>query len=82
MYKFIIDPAHGWLEVKESELLELGLKPSSFSYIDPVKRLVYLEEDMDAPAFIKAKQLNKDDIQEVNHNLECFVRELPRLQVA
>jgi len=48
------DPAHSWLKVKYSELVELGIqsKISPFSYRDGDD--VYLEEDCDAPMYITA----------------------------
>lgn len=54
MYRFIEDPGHGWLEVPKAELAEVGVadKITEYSYINGDK--VYLEEDCDAPCFIKA----------------------------
>lgn len=53
-YKFYIDPGHGWLAVKITELLELGIitKITSYSYMRGAT--AYLEEDVDASLFIHA----------------------------
>ena len=56
IYKFYGDPSHGWLAVKMQEIIDLGIsqKISSFSYMHG--QTVYLEEDCDAPIFVKAMQ--------------------------
>lgn len=55
-YKFTSDPGHGWLVVPFADLEKLGMlnKISGYSYINrsAKKRMVYLEEDCDAPFFI------------------------------
>lgn len=53
-YKFFTDPAHGWLEVTRDEINRLRVVPSKYSYMRG--DLVYLEEDCDASAFIRAKK--------------------------
>lgn len=79
-YTFYTDPSHGWLEVPETDILAAGLadKISSYSYIDPAKRLVYLEEDCDAPLFMRAVGLKPSDLAEVYQD-ESFIRDLPKL---
>lgn len=54
IYIFHSDPGHGWLAVKEKELIELNIahKISSCSYHKG--NTVYLEEDCDAGIFIEA----------------------------
>jgi len=53
-YKFYSYPSHGWLAVKKSELIDLGIldQISEYSYIKG--QTVYLEEDRDATIFINA----------------------------
>lgn len=53
-FKFYSDPGHGWLAVKRQLLTDLNIadKISMFSY--QKGKTVYLEEDSDAPIFIKA----------------------------
>ena len=51
---FYTDPAHGWLEVKRSHLIALGIENqiSRFSYEQGAR--VYLEEDNDLSRFMEA----------------------------
>jgi hypothetical protein len=53
-YKFYADPAHGWMAVKLTELIQLGLvdQISSYSYIKG--STAYLEEDWDTYLFLSA----------------------------
>ena len=55
-YTFYADPGHAWLKVPRIELHKLGIadKISHCSYQKGL--FVYLEEDCDAPKFIKAKE--------------------------
>jgi hypothetical protein len=50
---FFSDPAHGWLEVPLNLVkeLNLGQKITKYSYIKG--DFAYLEEDQDAPAFMR-----------------------------
>jgi len=54
-YIFFNDSGHGWLRVKRSELIELGIEQqiSACSYING--EYAYLEEDCDAGVFLRAK---------------------------
>ena len=80
-FRFISDPGHGWLEVPLSELIKSGVQNevSSYSYYDPKKENVYLEEDCDAGLFIKAVGLKRDEIEDV-YQENTFVRNLPTLK--
>ena len=53
-YKFHADPGHGWLAVKITELLQLGIitQISNYSYMRGAT--AYLEEDCDATLFFEA----------------------------
>jgi hypothetical protein len=53
-YKFYADPGHGWLAVKITELMELGIvtQISNYSYMRGAT--AYLEEDCDATLFFNA----------------------------
>jgi len=53
-YRFFADLGHGWLEVPRAEVVESGAEISAYSYYDPATDMAYLEEDCDAPAFLKA----------------------------
>jgi hypothetical protein len=50
---FFSDPAHGWLEVPLNLVkeLNLGQKITKYSYVKG--DFAYLEEDQDAPAFMR-----------------------------
>jgi hypothetical protein len=50
--EFISDSSHGWLKVPVSAYQLANAPASRFSYTDNDN--VYLEEDMDAPRFLKA----------------------------
>lgn len=49
---FHSDPSHGWLEVPIQMIDELGVKVSTYSYRHGTD--AFLEEDIDAPNFIRA----------------------------
>lgn len=55
-YVFHEDAGHGWLAVKRKELIDLGIidKVSPCSYQNG--QTVYLEEDCDAPLFLRAME--------------------------
>lgn len=49
------DPGHGWLAVCDTDLIDVGLTPRSFSKYSYAKGgTYYLEEDCDAPKFLAA----------------------------
>ena len=48
---FHMDSGHAWLQVPVGFDLAVGFKPSTYSYIN--EGSLYLEEDSDAPKFIK-----------------------------
>ena len=62
-YRFIEDPGHGWLEVGRAEIDRLGVSVSSYSYIRGDK--VFLEEDCDMGAFMKAKEQAGEPVEMV-----------------
>lgn len=53
-FRFISDPGHGWLEVPIQLIDVLGIrnKISAYSYRRGLQ--AYLEEDCDAPEFLRA----------------------------
>ena len=55
-YVFHTDPGHGWLAVKRLELFNLGILSQISSCSYQKGDTVYLEEDCDAPIFIKTKE--------------------------
>lgn len=50
------DPGHGWLEVPRValDMLAVADRITGYSYQSRDGRLVYLEEDCDAPTFLEA----------------------------
>ena len=80
-YEFHYDAGHGWLQVEIAELKQLGLgdKISSCSYTNG-GLFAYLEEDCDAPLFMRTKSANGESYQckEINDGDDSFIRQLPR----
>jgi hypothetical protein len=64
MYIFHLDPGHGWLAVKRSELVKLNILKQISPYSYQRGKTVYLEEDCDAKIFFKAKEV-------VGEKIEC-----------
>lgn len=52
--QFYSDAGHGWLKVKRTDLVALGIEKSISSYSYQRKEYVYLEEDCDMQKFIFA----------------------------
>lgn len=80
---FIADPGHAWLRVSRDDLRDLGMTVSDFStcsYRD--RHWYYLEEDCDAPKFMKAyKAKHGVDVQYTEHNVEkTFIRDLDSIR--
>ncbi len=77
------DPSHGWLEVKRSDLIALGIEDqiSRFSYEKGAK--VYLEEDNDMSRYMDAANAAgwKVDIYDhISTNSDSFIRLLNRYE--
>lgn len=66
-YTFVSDPGHGWLRVPLGHLLKSGYQPTEYSFYDHC--YAFLEEDCDAPLFMRAAGVTQDDIHwtYVNH---------------
>ena len=81
-FTFHTDPSHGWLEVHASELFNVGLVPSDFSaYSYQQGDVVYLEEDCDAPVFIRTyeQHIGPISVKEKFSNYDSWIRRLPRI---
>lgn len=64
-YVFHEDPGHGWLQVPEAKLVELGItaRISNYSFQSRDRELyVYLEEDGDLSHFLNAELALTDDM--------------------
>lgn len=57
-FTFYSDPGHAWLKVDRADCLALGLTVNDFSAYSYLADggAVYLEEDCDAPKFLRAYQ--------------------------
>ena len=85
VFKFWIDPGHGWLQVAWYDMKAVGLNPRDFSrYSYRDGNQFYLEEDCDAPKFIaayKAKFKRDPQFLEVHRDRSgdrrIFIRDLP-----
>lgn len=60
-YTMYADPGHAWLKVPKARIQTLGLKITSYSY--ERNEWAYLEEDVDAPTFIKAAQALGENVK-------------------
>ena len=71
-YVYHQDPGHGWLAVPRSELARLNIedKVSSYSYQSRDRATVYLEEDCDMSAFVKAKEAIGETVYYRDHYIE------------
>jgi O-succinylbenzoate synthase len=84
-FTFHVDPGHGWLEVPMDLVITIGSQISPYSYQSRDGKKAYLEEDCDAPAFIK--YLTEEKGQEVQweekvHDGDAFIRRLPRFSIS
>lgn len=74
------DPGHGWLEVSQADITDVGLSYvdfSSCSYTNGQK--LFLEEDCDMSLFLrayKAKHGKEPELREA-YSDPCFIRDLP-----
>lgn len=73
---FYQDPGHGWIRVPKKKLEKLGIqdKVSRCSYMKGAS--AYLEEDCDAPKFIKALEAHGETYETIEHttNQESRIR--------
>ena len=67
---FISDPGHGWLRVPHNLLSDSGYKPTEYSFYD--NDYAYLEEDVDAGAFLALH--TPDDFKIIEQYVESFNR--------
>ena len=84
-YTFHSDPSHAWLAVPLQEFLDSGAEVSRYSYYAKSRDMVFLEEDLDAYRFLKAKGLIGEDgqptimIEEQHTDSLSFIRCLPSI---
>tara|TARA_R100001460_G_scaffold87656_2_gene129106 strand:- start:827 stop:1150 length:324 start_codon:yes stop_codon:yes gene_type:complete len=68
------DSGHSWLQVPASFVLAVGFEPSTYSYIND--GFFYLEEDCDAPKFIKLIGHFKDGVITTHDNFDIKIIEV------
>lgn len=86
-YTFYSDPGHAWLAVPLQEFLEVGADVSTCSYVCTKRGMVFLEEDIDAYRFLKAKGFIGEgglltggaEIKESHSNSMSWIRRLPSI---
>jgi hypothetical protein len=79
-----VDPGHEWLSVPVADVAAARFTPSACSYIDRAAGLAYLEEDCDAPGFLRAAGLigrpELRDVREIDHgDRDAPLRRLPSI---
>ena len=79
-YDYILIRAvgQGWLRVRKDDYLLTGFKATPYSYEDDT--YVYLEEDVDAPNYLKLYQPNPKKITEEFYSGECPIRLMDKIQ--
>ena len=79
VYRFYIDPRHGWLAVPKADVHELGIFHliSECSYEG--ENNYYLEEDSDAGVFIDASGIDPGSIDFVHADESSPIRNLPSI---
>ncbi len=86
-YTFYSDPGHAWLAVPLQEFIDSGAEVSSFSHVCTKRDMAFLEEDIDACRFMKAKGIigegglltGKAEIKESHSNSMSWIRRLPSI---
>lgn len=78
------DSGHGWIAIKRSILIQLGIadKISQYSYQSESGQTVYVEEDGDASKLVKALETQgvAYQFEHVRHNGQSRIRSLPRYE--
>lgn len=62
--KWIADPSHAWLKVSLKKNPDAIKFSTGFGYISPKGDYVYLEEDCEAPAYLRAKGIDSMSLPE------------------
>lgn len=71
------DPGHGWLQVPLMLIRTTGIKVTGYSYFSEKTQNVFLEEDCDAPKFIRYLTENKiEHAIKDSYEENSFVRKL------
>lgn len=80
---FISDPGHGWLQVSRAQYEKSGITASCYSYQSPSGK-VYLEEDCDAPNFIRKIEMQgiKIEFKEKRLTKQSRIRNMRRIETS
>jgi hypothetical protein len=82
-YLWRADPGHAWLMVPLADVRAVRFAPSACSYVNRALGLAYLEEDCDAPGFLRAAGFvglpELRTVREVHTNDEEPLRRLPAI---
>lgn len=84
-YTFYSDCGHAWLAVPLQEFLDSDAEVSTCSYVCTKRSMVFLEQDIDAYRFLKAKGFIIDgDVEgckfnESHTDSSSWIRRLPRI---
>jgi hypothetical protein len=62
--KWYADPSHAWLAVSLKEYPDAINYSTGFGYISPKGSTVYLEEDLEAPSFLRSKGIDSMSLPE------------------
>lgn len=76
---FISDPGHGWLAVPLADYPDALDYGTGFGFHDRQAGVAYLEEDCEAPAFMRAHGVGRDDVTVEYAPGEWWGRSLPRV---
>ena len=82
-HDFCSDAGHGWLKVTTAELLNLKIYGEISSYSHVLGDDVYLEEDCDAPTFVRAYETQyglKPAFKSVDHGALSPIRGYDRFK--
>lgn len=79
--RFYSDSGHGWLAVPVRMLANSGVlrQMSRYSYHDAQTAIAYLEEDCDAPLFLREMGIDIAMVESAHMDGYCFIRQLGRL---
>jgi hypothetical protein len=62
--KWYADPSHAWLAVSLKQYPEAINYSTGFGYISPSGLTIYLEEDLEAPSFLRSKGIDSMSLPE------------------
>lgn len=79
VYQSFSDPGHGWLKVRKSELVRLGINGQITSCSYQNGDFAYLEEDCDLSTFMRAKEARgeKVEMRHSSSNSSSRIRNYP-----